>query len=177
MAPQKKVPSTGSRAPRYRFAISLGIVVLAFMSVLSYHIQHRLFWPACQIVCVFAAGAGLLMAVLAPLGEFTTRWSLCWRQVCHWLGYLSLVFFIQACAQMGVLSTQSAGVCVLAVTGFVFYFAGLYVDALLILVGCCCIALAASMVWVHAHFILLAVAIFIFALLLVKLMDQRRHSV
>ncbi len=166
-------PTANRMAARLFLCVLVILVSLGDLAVL--HWKESLYWFYSQTMAIIDLLAGLSLACVAPLGQFSRRWSLLWRQSLHWLGFLVLVYFLHDLLMLGVLTHRTAGLSMLALSGFVFYFSGLYVDLLQIVVGIVCLSMAASMVWLHLHVWLLVLPLCVLAVFVLLLL-VRQHQ-
>lgn len=166
-------PESAQVAIRLALTVLLIAVALGDLAVLHWH--PKLFWSYSQTMAVVDVLVAMVFVGFVPLGPFCTRWSLVWRQGLHWLGFLVLVYLVHDLLFLGVLTHRTAGLSLLGLSGFVLYFAGLYVDLLMMLAGVVCISMAASMVWLHQHFWLLVLPLCVLALLLLILSVRNRE--
>lgn len=158
-----------------RLILTVVLIGVALGDLATLHWDPKLFWPYSQVMVIVDVLVAMIFVGFVPLGPFCTRWSLVWRQSLHWLGFLVLVYLVHDLLFLGVLTHRTAGLSLLGLSGFVLYFAGLYVDLLMMLAGVVCISMAASMIWLHHHFWLLVLPLCVLALLLVILSVRNRE--
>jgi hypothetical protein len=169
--------SPTSKRWKARLVIGLIMLALAFITLLVMKIRPSAYW---LFTCVMAGIDAILCVWLVwyvKRQDGSRFVGNLWHMILHWIGFIAVIYLITIFIHYGAISEVDAGIYTLIVLALTIYLAGIYTDAIFILIGVTLAIMAMGTILIKTYLLLVMIpVIVIVALIIFVMLAQERKS-